>query len=242
MRIVTGVLSWAAAAIISTAATAEPSFYFGAAYIFADVMGRSGGFNTAGPHTNFDCTGPAPAFGDFPTACTNQDRGSGWSVFGGVGGINANDPISVRFEGEFTRYPHSQFVTGSFPGAPTPTFWYRTGVDVRAAFANVYVDATVSERVTLFLGGGVGAAFIGITTDDTIVQGTAQNTNFAFNVGVGAMLNIAPRVAIIGQTRVVNFGQAETALNVILGGAPAGNYTLSLSALELRVGLVIMSR
>ncbi|MGI9352855.1 MAG: outer membrane protein [Rhizobiaceae bacterium] len=226
-----------------TSRLANSSLYIGGAYSRAELDTSTGGFNTVGLFQNFDCGSGtlAPPVPGFPSSCSNEEDVDGWSVFAGFEDvIHVTDNVSVRIEGEYSSYDDAALTTGSFPGPPgPPAFFYRTTIsDLEAGFANAYLDFDINDRLTLFIGGGIGASSVEIATNDFVVSGSGSETNFAYNIGFGASVEVLPGIDVFGNFRYVNFGKTDINL-VGGGGGPAGNYTVDLDATEARVGVKV---
>lgn len=242
------VLSVALAATFSTVAVAEetiskrfgaghsagPSYYIGGAYAHSFTNIDTGGFNTAGGFFNFDCSGVTIG----GRTCDDSDNSSGASLFIGIDKIYSfNNSASVRGELEYHVQGGTDYVTGSFPGAPTPTFLYSTSTGTHhAGFVNAYVDVKLpSLPITVYAGGGVGFARNSVTTTDFVVAGAASETDFAFNVGGGARVNVTDHLELFGDVRFVDLGETNVPL---VAGGPAGNYTVDHQSTQLRIGLI----
>lgn len=209
------------------------SFYVGGAYSHSWTDIDTGGFNTAGTFTNFDCTGTTIG----TRTCDDSDDASGASVFFGINNIfSFNDSVSVRGEIEYNYRQGGDYVTGSFPGAPVPAFLYSTSVSsYHTGFVNAYLDFKLPDMpVTLYVGGGLGASRTKVTTTDFVVAGTASDTSFAFNAGGGVKYEAVPGVEVFGDVRYVDLGST----NVPLVGGAAGNYTVDHHSTEIRIGLI----
>jgi opacity protein-like surface antigen len=173
----------------------------------------SGGVNTAGgsPVTN---TG---AFaGDLFTA-------------GGALGAAAERPfgelrVEVEALGRGT-------LTGQTNSVFTPEQYAVRATDSWTVMANLWREYSVSDRLGVYGGGGIGAGGYRIAVDDLIVTGAGTASVFAWQVGTGVTWRITPHATLDLGYRYLDLGKASTPL-ALANGAPAGNYTSALSASE----------
>jgi opacity protein-like surface antigen len=177
---------------------------------------ESGGFNTVGPFFN------VPE--------TEVDTGVSVKMAIGLSDIVSFGPVGLRIEGEVNTFDGASFITGSFPGAPNPTFFYATQVDRSyTAMANVWADFSPLESmpITLSVGGGVGAAWLSGSTNDTVVTAAASDTTFSWNVGAQAAYAFDENFTAGVEARYYDLGTLDMPIN----GGPGGNYTLDFSSL-----------
>jgi opacity protein-like surface antigen len=183
------------------------------------MRGASGGFNTAGPHENFD-----DAIDDVFTA-------------GGTVGLAMPRSFgTLRVEVEGRGRDQFRGETGSFPGPPTAAFFY----DVRAddgwtVMTNAWLDYPVYGCLDIYAGGGLGAGGYNLSVDDTVVTGADRVTEFAWQIGGGVNYRLHERLVLDVGYRYVDLGEADIPLEFL--GAPAGNYTLDLTAHEVLLQL-----
>lgn len=225
-----------------SAATAQglsfSDFYAGAALTTGELGVNSGGFNTAGSFTNADCFPPEGRI----ARCSNSDTVISGSLMVGLANLaTLGSNMTLRAEAEVSAYGDSEFVTGSYPGASPFRFFYDTEItNLRAGFANLYLDHALDDRFTLFAGAGVGAASMTVATKDRVVEALPQSVSgFAWNAGFGVSYRLKPGVSLFTQYRYVDFGKADVDLTGMGGSAPAGNYELDLHSNEVRTGLMV---
>lgn len=176
------------------------------------------GFNTAGGFDNDDDVDLNLLSGTF--ALGKSD------IFQLPGG-------SLRAEIEYTYVDGSSFESASFPGLPSPTFFYQTEVDAtHAVMLNAWYDYPVPshEKLVLSAGGGLGASILSASTDDTVVAGSASGTEFAYMVGLEGNYHVTPRIAVGLGVRYSDYGT----LDIPLDGGASGNLTVNQSALQAR--------
>lgn len=180
---------------------------------------ETGGFNTAGTFAN--------------VVETPDKSGVSGKLAIGAADIITFGPASLRVEGEFSIMPSETFVTGSFPGAPTPTFFYRTQTaETYRGMANIWVDFRPLDDmpVILSVGGGIGGARLEAWTNDGVVNGYGKGTKFAWNVGAQAAYVLGQDFTAGLEARYYDLGSLDMSLTSIGGGGPAGNYTLDYSS------------
>jgi opacity protein-like surface antigen len=173
----------------------------------------SGGVNTAGgsPVTN---TG---AFaGDLFTA-------------GGALGAAAERPfgelrVEVEALGRGT-------LTGQTNSVFPPEQYAVQATDSWTVMANLWREYSVSDRLGVYGGGGIGAGGYRIAVDDLTVSGAGPESVFAWQVGTGVTWQITQRATLDLGYRYLDLGVASTPL-ALANGAAAGNYTSALSASE----------
>lgn len=184
----------------------------------------SGGFNTLGPHQNF---------------LSDHSSGGLASIAIGWGELfKLNEQVSLRAEIEGQFRDTGRLVTGSFPGPPgPPTFFYQTHAGTHALFGNLWLDWRVGGPFTLFVGGGIGAAWHDVSTNDTVVSGSGISTDFAWQAGGGIAYDLSKHFQLVFGVRYVDLGKSDTRLSTIGGGLDAGNYTLDHTAVDYRLGV-----
>lgn len=231
--------AWAEDRVSSAHAASQndgSELYIGGAYAHSWTNINTGGLNTAGPHFNFDCAG----FTVDVRTCDDTASASGGSLFLGLTRIYSfTENASLRGEIEYNYRGGTEYVTGSFPGAPTPTFLYSTTVSAaHTGFMNLYFDYSMPNTpLTLYFGGGVGASNAKVSTNDFVVTGSKSETNLAYNFGVGANYGVSEMIDIFGDVRYVDLGSTSVPLTSI--SVPAGEYTVDNNSFELRIGVKI---
>ncbi len=206
-----------------------PSFYASVNFTGTFAHLRQGGFNTAG---NFSNTGGSPLFQD------NEDT----LDLGGTLGVAIPRTVgrfdgTVRLEVQGMYHDLLSSIMGSFPGPPGPVgFLYRTNMTDRwSATANMWYDIPIECRpLDIYLGGGVGVHAGKLITTDSVVSGNDHFNEFMWHVGGGIVYHHSDRLSIDLGYRYVDYGTADIGLAV--GGAPAGNYEINLTAHQLMLG------
>ena len=120
-----------------------------------------------------------------------------------------------------------------------------------SALFNVWRDFSVSEKVDLYLGGGVGgggyrysmAGSVAFPGEETVLSytGNAQVASFAWQAGGGVIWNLSNRVALDVGYRFFSIDQSPTTLTGFIDGVPLGSIVLpqQFTASELLFGLRI---
>lgn len=212
----------AASMLIVNAVHAEwPKFddtkvYFGAEIGKSSSKLKSGGFNTSGPHEN-----------------TNSDKESG-NLYGLKIGIKPSD--KWRFDIGFRRYENHDYITSSFQ-PPTPTFFYNSKVKSKAGILSAYYDFYKFENLNFYSGVGVGVSRTKVSTSDTVVEGSATETNFAWQVELGTDYPLTEALTLNAGIRYVDLGKTTVDLQTMGLGGPAGDFTADLSSKEVFLGL-----
>jgi opacity protein-like surface antigen len=191
---------------------AERRFYLNGIVGDSFTTLASGGVNTAGG-------GPVPNTG---TAVDDL------LTLGGALGMSASRPdgelrLEVESLGRGT-------LNGSTASVFPPESYAVRASDSWTVMANVWREYSITDRLGLYGGGGIGAGGYSIAVDDQTVSGTTVGTAFAWQVGAGVTCRVAARVTLDFGYRFLDLGTLSTPLT--LGGAPAGNYTSDLSASE----------
>ncbi len=176
---------------------------------FADI--DPGGFNTAG---------------GFPPS--DSDRDDTLGLGGAIGVSKDYGRFRIRSEVEGMWYEDQDNLRfGGFSGPkPTVIDYFATLDENWTVMGNLWVDLYANDYLAWYIGGGLGVASANISVSDTIVAGRASDEDFAWQAGTGMLVNISDNCELDFGYRFVDFGTVETDLNLIGGGAPAGNFTL----------------
>lgn len=194
----------------------DAGFYLGAEIGRSSSKLKSGGFNTAGPHQN-----------------TNSDKESG-NLYGLKIGIEPGD--RWRFDFGLRRYANNNYVTSSFQ-PPTPTFFYNSRVKSKAGIVSAYYDFYKLENLNFYSGVGIGLSRTKVSTSDTVVEGSETETNFAWQVELGADYPLTEALTLNAGIRYVDLGKTTVDLTTMGLPGPAGDFTADLSSKEMFLGL-----
>ncbi len=195
-------------------------------YIQGNISGsildlQSGGFNTAGT---------------FPNTGDSQENLLGYG--GAIGVSKQYERVRVRLEAEGMGREDSTHITNSFPGPPIPFFYTVQAQHNWSAMANLWFDAPLTDRLSMYAGGGIGAAGTSLTVDDGFVFGQGSSTNFAYQLGSGLILPVGENVEFDLGYRFLDGGTATVALD---GGA-SGNYTADLLSHQVMLSVRLKLR
>ena len=194
-------------------ADAESRFYLNGIVGDSFTAISSGGFNTASG-------GPVPntgnAVGDLLT-------------LGGALGVSAHRPggelrLEVESLGRGT-------LNDSTASVFAPQEYAVRASDSWTVMANIWREYSLTDRLGLYGGGGIGAGGYRISVDDQTVSGADVDAAFAWQVGTGVTWSIGPRLTVDFGYRFLDLGTMSMPL-ALNGGAPAGNYTSAFSASE----------
>ena len=176
------------------------------------------------------------------------------SVFtaGGAAGIafeRDNGRLRIEVEGR-GRDDVTAGINQSLPEEFAANFNW-AAADGWSALFNVWRDFSVSEKVDLYLGGGVGgggyrysmAGSVAFPGEETVLSytGNAQVASFAWQAGGGVIWNLSDRVAFDVGYRFFSIDQSPTTLTGFIDGVPLGSIVLpqQFTASELLFGLRI---
>lgn len=186
-----------------------------------------------------------PVYGDI------FDRWINRSVFtsGGAAGVafeREHGRLRIEVEGQ-ARDDVTAGFSDSLPPVFTADFRW-VAADGWSALCNAWRDFPVSERVDLYLGGGLGAGGyryglagdiggligFGFTSQDQVAA-------LAWQAGGGAVWNLSERVAFDVGYRFFSIDQADVTLNASIAGIPVGAVALpqQYTASEILFGLRI---
>lgn len=96
---------------------------------------------------------------------------------------------------------------------------------------NGWWDFARRGKWTGYLGGGIGAARLEISTDDTVVSGSDSENNFAFQPGVGATYDMGNDSAMEIGYRYVDLGETT----VKLDAGASGKFKADITSNDLYV-------
>jgi len=190
-------------------------FYLGAEIGQSHTSMDSGGFNTLGPHRNTN---------------DDKDRNNMYAIKAGV------DMGRLRFDLGYREYERGKYTTDSF-APPVPTFFYDSKIKSKAWMLSAYYDFIEYNKFAFYGGLGIGQARTHVSTNDTVVQGSGSDTNFAWQAELGVAYPLTNAFQISGGYRYADLGRTKVNLRDIVGGAPAGDFTADLKSNELFLGL-----
>lgn len=203
----------------SPAADTDARFYLNG--IVGDSFSSlaSGGFNTA---SGAPVENTGTAVGDLLT-------------LGGALGVSTQRPGGeLRLEVESLGRGN---LSGSTASVFPPQEYTVRATDSWTVMANVWRERSITDRIGLYGGGGIGAGGYRIGVDDQTVSGADANTAFAWQVGAGVTWRFGPRITLDLGYRFLDLSTVSTPL--ALDGAPAGDYSSALSASQWLLGVRI---
>lgn len=169
-------------------------------------------------------TDPGSLFGNSSTMTTKL----GYNFAGAVG-MNA---MGLRFEGELGFATNELDRLTSVPGSGTGTGF----VSAMSYMGNVYYDFPV-PILTPYVGIGIGLADIrmdGVATDQPFVVNDSKDRVFAWQVGAGVAMTMAPLTSLVVDYRY--FSAADATLTDAFGNEFTFGYTRSMYRVGLRIG------
>lgn len=150
-------------------------------------------------------------------------------TLGGALGVAASRPGGeLRLEVEsLGRGPLDGITNSVFP----PQVYAVRAGDSWTVMANLWRERSITDRLGLYAGGGIGAGGYRIAVDDQTASGAGADAAFAWQVGAGATWRIGPRITLDFGYRFLDLGTVSTPLT-LANGTAAGHYDSSLSASE----------
>jgi len=175
-----------------------------------------GGFNTAGGFSNFD----------------KQNS----SFAGGYVSLGRNDVVSIGKYAVSVEFDVSasstDAVSASFPGLPSPTFFYTTDIESQRLGVNAWTSVISTELSSLELGAGVGAQRFDITTSDGVVSGAGDDVVPYAMVGARVLTPLGSYGGLEAGARYYVSGEAD----IPLDNGASGNFTYQQRGFEFRLG------
>lgn len=168
-------------------------------------------------------------------ANTNDDTDSSIMV-GARAGLRIN---RFRSDINFNYRESFRFKTDSF-APPAPSFFYKSKVKLSDAMVSAYYDILSFKKVNVFAGAGLGASFVNIKTDDTVVFGEGSDTKFAWKAEAGVEFPLSGNLSGYLNYRYADLGKAKIPLTVPVANTPAGTFEADLTANELAMGLLYL--
>ena len=212
------------AAIIAAAFAAFPlaRAEAGDRYLSFDIVGgltndELGGFNTAGAFSNAD---------------DRQNEHFGLSLSYGLRDAATIGGIRLTPELEFAWLDEYSTTTASFPGLPTPFFFYGTSIQTARLGGNVWWPFHESALWRTEIGMGAGLLYRDISTGDGVVAGSGDDFSGYGQLGLRALRTVGPRGKLKIGVNYVRAGETD----VDLDGGASGSYSVSTDSLELRLG------
>lgn len=152
-----------------------------------------------------------------PVNAPIQTAGSLFSAGGAAGIAFDRDSGQVRLEFE-GRYRDSYSVASTIFAAPVPVTADVQLVDNWSTLVNVWRDFSITNRLGLYGGGGIGAGGYGLSTTFTladlppVAQGSSRHSAFAWQVGTGLLYALNDRITLDLGYRFYSVGLGTTAI------------------------------
>jgi opacity protein-like surface antigen len=156
-------------------------------------------------------------------AMSNENTGNGFSAGAGVG-LKFGDWLRADVTAE---YRGNTSVSGSFnSGAGRES----ASIDGYIGFANGYIDFKKWDKVTPYLGGGIGAAYLR--------SGSVNKLGLAWNATVGTAYRISDNIELDINYRYTDLGTAQSPSSVSAGN----NVSWDIVDHNIRAGVRIALR
>ena len=197
-------------------------FYISGSIGASSGMLQSGGINTEGGFEN-----------------TGRASGRLLATGGAIGQAfeRSNGLLRLEIEGRGRSLLVGQ--TNSFE-PPTPTFFYETRVrDSWSLMANAWRDWNFTDRVGVYVGGGIGVSGYRLTVDDSVVSGYGNMTAFAGQVGTGVTFKLTDQITLDLGYRFFGTKSSSLPINLSPNDGSAGTYRSNLYANELLLSVRI---
>lgn len=148
---------------------------------------------------------------------------------GGAGGVafaRERGQLRMEFEG---RYRDSFGISqGSGPVQATLNV-----TDNWSAMVNLWRDFSITDRLGIYGGGGIGGGGYGLNFDASVIifdiSGSSRLTQFAWQAGGGVLYALSERITLDLGYRFYNVGFGDTTLVLEAGGVPLASQTITTS-------------
>ncbi|MBN2198960.1 MAG: porin family protein [Candidatus Aminicenantes bacterium] len=197
-------------------AAGNVKFYIAAEGVYSFSTLTAGGYNTQGGFNNKD------------SAADNVFRG-GAHLGLEVGGVFSLD-FGFHYRGGLA------YTTDSYVDM-FEHYYYETEFDAYGLMFSVFVSPFPDYALSPYIGAGIGAAMTKMTTDDTVVEGSIEQTNMAWQLEAGLELQPTNHFGLKVGYRYLNMGTDDAPLRA--GISDSGNFTGAVKAHEITAGLRI---
>ena len=203
----------------SSAALAAEDFRF---YVEGEVGGSfadfdSGGWNTAGGFPN---TGDSSE----ETLITGIHFGAELFEY-----LRADIGLNHRGDLDFT--------TNSFQ-LSIPPYFYKTHIeDIYTLMFSIYFEPIHYKKFTPYIGAGIGSTWAKISTNDSLVKGSSDKANFAWQAEAGIQYDLTQSLTLKLGYRYIDMGNFNVHLRHVVDGTPYGKYRGELTANEVIFGI-----
>lgn len=195
-------------------------------YIGIDAIGTvtdfdTGGINTVGPHSNAD---------------SQDETQHGIALNFGLRDKWTLGTTKLTPEAEFAWYFDRSVTSASFPGLPAPTFFYNSSVESGRLGLNLWALFHETNHWRAEAGLGLGAMYRDISTSDGVVMGSGDDYSLYGKFGLRFIRAIDDRNNLVLGVNYVVADKSDIMLRNVAGGAPAGNFSMETSSVELHIG------
>ncbi len=145
-------------------------------------------------------------------------------------------PVSAEFDLAFLK--SEKITSASFPGLPSPTFFYDSDVKTLRLGASFWSPFITGKGYKTELGVGLGVVYRDISTTDGVSSGANSDTAGYGQIGVRHVWEVSKSSEMIIGLNYVYTGETNVPLS--FGGSAAGNLTQRSDSVELSVGYRIL--
>ncbi|WP_111732958.1 hypothetical protein [Roseovarius amoyensis] len=215
-----------AAAIVSLGVIGPVSASAQDMYIGIDAIGTVTDFDMDGRNTN----------GNFFNTDSQSESQHGIALNFGLRDKWALGTTKLTPEAEFAWYFDRSVTSASFPGLPAPTFFYNSSVESGRLGLNLWALFHETNHWRAEAGLGLGAMYRDISTSDGVVMGSGDDYVLYGKFGLRFIRAIDDRNNLVLGVNYVVADKSDIMLRNVGGGAPAGNFSMETSSVELHIG------
>lgn len=195
-------------------------------YVTLSVIGGAqmnyfDGINTAGAFSNQDSQISHPVGGEISYGLLDAFTFAG-------------RPATLQFD--LNVMAPQTLVSASFPGIPSPTFFYTSQLTSARVGASVWQTLQSDAKAKTEFGFGAGAFYRSLSTADTVVTGDGNGVAPYGQVGVRRTWQISKTNSLVA---AVTYTMSDN-INILLTNGTNGNMTLRTGGVEASVGYRIM--
>jgi len=145
-------------------------------------------------------------------------------------------PVSAEFD--LALFKSEDITSASFPGLPSPTFFYTSDVKTLRFGTSFWSPVHEGNGYRTEIGLGLGAVYRDVSTTDGVAGGSGSDLTGYGQVGLRHVWEVSESGRMNIALNYVFTGKTSTALTN--GGASAGSLTQSSKGVELSVGYQIL--
>ena len=192
--------------------------YVGGEAAYTHQVHDFGGYNTQGDFSNEDQV---------------VDSGSVVRLAVGASDVFTLAGRGVSAELEYAMFGDETVTSASFPGRPSPTFFYSTDVTAYSFGVMGWVDLYANDAMTLEGGGGLGAMYYDVSTTDGVVAGSADGTVAYGSLGLRAVFPVGDGFDFTAGLRVTQ----SAVVSIPLDAGVSGKLTYGGARGEFSLGI-----